>query len=341
MTKRSLILASFLSFLARAEAPLEQLNLHTEQVTISGLSSGAYMAGQYHLAHAEHVSGVAMLAGGPYYCAQGNLSQAIAACLHKQDAPIHLDTINRTIDDYQARGLLASDSAIKDSKIWIFHGDKDETVGRHVAEHLVKQYQQWFKKDNMTVIFDDKASHHFPTMSEGHACDISVSPFVGACQFDAAGALLTTTVGQLNAPSTSAQGEVYPIKQHKLGGNSAKSIAKNGYVYIPDVCLDGEPCSLHVSFHGCKQNAKTIGMQYIEDTGLNRWADTNRMVVLYPQTKNSLALPFNPYGCWDWWGYTDYQYATREGQQIKAIHTIIQALGDLGKFGAVSQRSVN
>lgn len=327
MTKWTLMLTGFFSLWAHAQAPIDQLNLQTNQVTISGLSSGAFMAGQYHLAHAEQVSGVAMLAGGPYYCAQGNLGQAISACLHKEDAPIDLAAIDRTIKDYQSRGLLASDSEIQKAKIWIFHGDNDQTVGRHVAEHLVKQYQQWFDQDNLTVQFDEDASHHFPTMDQGHACDVSISPFIGACQFDAAGALLKATVGQLNAPSTSAQGKIYPIKQHKLGGATATSIAKKGYIYIPDTCLDGEPCSMHVSFHGCKQNAKTIGMQYVEQTGFNRWADTNRMVVLYPQTKNSLALPFNPHGCWDWWGYTDARYATREGQQIKSIHTIINTLG--------------
>jgi hypothetical protein len=40
---------------------------------------------------------------------------------------------------------------------------------------------------------------------------------------------------------------------------------------------------------------------------------------LYPQTKNSTFLPLNPQGCWDWWGYADADYATRDGLQIKAV----------------------
>lgn len=327
MNKRILMLASFLSFFARAEAPLAQLNIDTDQISISGLSSGGYMATQYHLAHAEQVSGVGIIAGGPFYCAQGNLGQAMAACLNKEDNPINLEAIKRSIKDYQDRGLLASDEEIAQAKVWIFHGANDETVGRHVANKLVEQYTSWFSRESLDVVLDDNASHHFPTLSNGHDCDVSEPPFIGACDYDGAGAMLNSIQGPLQQPSDSPKGNVHTIKQRKLGGKTAKSIARKGFLYVPDACLDGEPCQLHVSFHGCKQNHKTIGTQYIDDTGINRWADTNRMVVLYPQTKNSVALPFNPYGCWDWWGYTDDKYATRDGKQIKAIHTIIATLG--------------
>lgn len=37
----------------------------------------------------------------------------------------------------------------------------------------------------------------------------------------------------------------------------------------------------------------------------------------------AMFAPLNPQGCWNWWGYTDRYYATQEGQQIKAIHTMI------------------
>jgi poly(3-hydroxybutyrate) depolymerase len=31
---------------------------------------------------------------------------------------------------------------------------------------------------------------------------------------------------------------------------------------------------------------------------LNEWADTNNIIVLYPQAVPSYG---NDYGCWDWW----------------------------------------
>ena len=38
--------------------------------------------------------------------------------------------------------------------------------------------------------------------------------------------------------------------------------------------------------------------------GYNEVADLNNIVILYPQAKRG-SIPYNPNGCFDWWGYTD------------------------------------
>ena len=38
----------------------------------------------------------------------------------------------------------------------------------------------------------------------------------------------------------------------------------------------------------------------------------NNMIVLYPQAI-SAHLPYNPKGCWDWWGYCGIDYASKPG----------------------------
>ena len=111
-----------------------------------------------------------------------------------------------------------------------------------------------------------------------------------------------------------------------MGGDAAGSLADTGYVYIPQSCQQGETCKLHISFHGCNQNAKAVGTAYAEQSGLNNWADSNNLLILYPQTKSSMMLPLNPQGCWDWWGYTGDDYATRDGEQIKAVAQIARSL---------------
>src|SRR5690554_7884399 len=50
-------------------------------VTVSGISSGAYMAQQFHTAYSETVSGVGIVAGGPYYCAQNSAFLALNSCM--------------------------------------------------------------------------------------------------------------------------------------------------------------------------------------------------------------------------------------------------------------------
>ncbi|MEI9900752.1 MAG: hypothetical protein WDN31_12225 [Hyphomicrobium sp.] len=56
---------------------------------------------------------------------------------------------------------------------------------------------------------------------------------------------------------------------------------------------------------------------------LCRWADTNNIIVLFPQTA---ATPLNPQGCWDWWGYTGSEYLTREAPQITAVYRMLERL---------------
>jgi len=41
-------------------------------------------------------------------------------------------------------------------------------------------------------------------------------------------------------------------------------------------------------------------------------------------------VPYNPKGCWDWWGYTDSQFPTKNGKQIVAISKMIARLSESG-----------
>ena len=90
---------------------------------------------------------------------------------------------------------------------------------------------------------------------------------------------------------------------------------------------------MHVVLHGCRQNADAIGRQLVDRAGFNAWADTNRVIVLYPQTAARWFWlppwqPYNPLACWDWWGYVsgDDSYVTKSGRQIKVIKAMLDAL---------------
>jgi poly(3-hydroxybutyrate) depolymerase len=78
-----------------------------------------------------------------------------------------------------------------------------------------------------------------------------------------------------------------------------------------------------VAFHGCKQNVDQVHDDFIRDGGYNRWAASNQIVVLYPQATASAA---NPNGCWDFWGYSGANYATRSGPQMQAIKAMVDRL---------------
>jgi len=56
------------------------LNLSKGEISVSGISPGGFMAHQFHVAHSADLKGAGIIAGGPYYCAQGSLDTAIAEC---------------------------------------------------------------------------------------------------------------------------------------------------------------------------------------------------------------------------------------------------------------------
>jgi poly(3-hydroxybutyrate) depolymerase len=99
---------------------------------------------------------------------------------------------------------------------------------------------------------------------------------------------------------------------------------------MPEACAGGAPCRLVVALHGCLQSAEQIGTTFVERSGLNAYADTNRFVVLYPQARPDIGTIVNPQGCWDWWGYlgpADAGYATKHGAQMRTVMAMVHALG--------------
>ena len=278
--KNKLLFLAFSIGASGVFASTQPLQLDLEHISISGLSSGGYMANQFHIAHSDWVNKVGIIAGGPYFCAQGSIKTALEHCVNKMVNPIELDSLNKQATKYATEKKIAPLSELKNSKVWLFHGQQDNKVLPAVSEAL----------------------------------------------YDAAGAMLGFLFNQLAPRVSQPQGEVIELDQQRLGGQTADTLADKGYAYIPQSCASGETCSLHISFHGCNQNAQSIQQQYVEHSGLNNWADSNHMVVLYPQTKNSTFLPLNPQGCWDWWGYADENYATQDGKQIQAVKQLANAL---------------
>jgi len=56
-----------------SDPEIASYDIDASRISVSGMSSGAYMAGQLHLAHSSIFNGVAIVAGGPNYCAMGEI----------------------------------------------------------------------------------------------------------------------------------------------------------------------------------------------------------------------------------------------------------------------------
>ncbi len=402
------------------------LDIDKKSISVSGISSGAFMAHQFHIVHSEHIMGAGIIAGGPYYCSQGNIQRAT----HKCSAFGFLESMCRDLGDDQlqcAKGdgtpknkeqakQLAQKSFvgakkwstlrnIKTDKVYLFSGKYDALVTAGVMDAVYDLYtapdKLGLKEGNVrynrrnfpaphTVVRDGFNRPEGPEAERAVAdCPSSTPlgdqgyPFIDDCQqvaqkemknngcicstdagadcppnnkkelcedlkdVDLAGAILKHIYGEEALASERVKTEekqVLEFDQRRIFEKffpdawrteaQNASMAERAYIFIPKTCKKGKKCKLHVAFHGCLQGGETdtrpghSGNLFAKFSGYNEWAETNGIVVLYPQIESWEGAPLNPQGCWDWWGqdYTHKKYHTKEGPQIRVMAQMINVL---------------
>jgi poly(3-hydroxybutyrate) depolymerase len=334
----ALLVCGWLSSAGAAD-PLPALGASREQLTVSGLSSGAFMAVQFQIAHSRTVAGAGIIAGGPYYCAEGLSARALANCMAPTASapPPSLQQQRAAVDAAARRGEIDSPTHLRDHRVWLFSGASDHTVQRSVVDALAAFYETSLAAGSLRYVRHPDAGHAMISPGDGqaNACATSEPPFINRCQtLDAAGELLAQLVGPLKPKAPQPAGELLTFDQRPFVPGAAidASMADGGYVYVPGSCRTGG-CRIHVAYHGCRQSSDTLGTRYVTGAGYNAWADSNRLVVLYPQVRPRYGLAWgswkfllNPNGCWDWWGYSGADYASRNGKQIRAVEAMIDQL---------------
>jgi len=322
------ILFGFLSASALAVVVnLPKYNVSVDQVSVSGLSSGGFMAAQMHVAYSNTIrKGAGIIAGGPVFCSQGNLVIALGPCMAdtgSRDLPYLLSVIQ----GWSASGAIDPTGDLAASRVYLLSGTLDTTVLQPVMDDLRAMYAQFLPTANIAYKNNLAVAHAVPTDFFGNSCSVLAPPYINNCNFDAAGQMLSWIYGALKPKTSGAlSGVVVNFDQAVFWGNhnpNAYGMDKTGYAYVPASCAAGQACRLHVAFHGCDQGAESVGDDFYMDAGYNRWADTNNIIVLYPQ---AIATAINPHGCWDWLRLYDYNFATKSGAQMVAVKTMIDRI---------------
>lgn len=300
---------------ARGELPRSETSV---PITVSGVSSGAYMAVQFHVAYSGVVNGAAAIAGGPWGCADGKLARALGPCIDGEGIDDML--LRERAREMAANGDIDPLENLTRDRVFLFHGAADETVSGSVVSAARRWYESIAADVRIEYVDTIDAAHGFPTESYGAPCNEIAAPFLNACDYDTVGALLRHLYDDLNGPSEPL-GDVVQFRQVDAPG-----LADNGYAYVPPQCVAVRACAVHVFFHGCAQTAEQVGTAVIDNAGFKRWADSNDLMVLYPQIAPSAIAPQNPLGCWDWWGYTGDDYLAKTGAQLAAVAGMVQEL---------------
>jgi poly(3-hydroxybutyrate) depolymerase len=139
-------------------------------VTVSGISAGGSMAAQLHLAFSSEISGCGVVAGPPFYCAQGSMMTAIGACMSGPATSVSASNIQNKLKSYVSSGTADSTANIKNDPVYIFTGKNDRTV----IPAVVKINEQIYSPLGATIKtnYDLPANHGFPTENFGAKCDV-------------------------------------------------------------------------------------------------------------------------------------------------------------------------
>ena len=122
--------------------PLPALGADITKTSVSGLSAGAYMAGQFHLAYSDIVIGAGLIAGGPWGCAQSafadrmpgpgqifiNVQLAINGCMHNQLQAWGVPNAGRLAErarKFAQAGRIDPLAAVAGDRIYLFAGRKE------------------------------------------------------------------------------------------------------------------------------------------------------------------------------------------------------------------------
>ena len=134
---------------------------------------------------------------------------------------------------------------------------------------------------------------------------------------------------KLRAPVAAVMANLFKFDQKEffnLNRPSSASMDDIGFVYIPTECKDPTRlCKLHIALHGCQQGFYKISDTFVKNTQYLEVAEANAIIIVFPQVV-STALS-NPNGCFDWWGYNDANYETKDGAQMAAIMDMAKKLG--------------
>lgn len=234
-----------------------------------------------------------------------------------------------------AATLLFADSGVIDplhnvmkQRVFLFSGAGDSVVKPGVVEKLAQYYAAiGIPKENIEINFDVPAEHSIVSDDYGNRCGTLAVPFINNCGFSVAGAILNSTYGTIEPPVEPLSDNLLSFSQDEYG--KAPGLASQGFVYVPSSCQSGKRCKLHIAFHGCQQEHERVGDAFVAHAGYNKYAESNDIIVLYPQSKASHLFPVNPNACFDWWGYSSVNYYNKSGPQMVAIKKMIESLSGL------------
>jgi len=321
-------------------SPLPRLQIDTKQISVSGISSGADFTVQFHVAFSDVLMGAGVFAGEPYHC---------AVTRFKDDPPkipydhcktypnwVNVTLLGEYAKEEENQGNISPLDNLIDHFIYLYRGEKDPIYLPGSVENTGEFYKLFLKSGTQVLLENTVPSLHcIPTVNYGTPCGIEGDPHgIERCNYDGAGICLSHIYQKtpLKPPGMATDDNLFDFDQTLYFGSVFPGLADIGWIYVPQKCQVpsiANPCKLHVFFHGCGMDYSipSFNFTYVKHAGFNYWAESNEMVVLYPQMggyKNGTTQ--QKAGCWDSYGDTGADYCLKKGVQMATVRRMINAI---------------
>ena len=241
------------SAVAHAAEPLPALGVDITQTSVSGISSGAYMAGQFHLAFSTTVVGAGVVAGGPWGCASNgsgdslllggldNATRALAGCMQVTGGAPDGGALAEAAKAFAHKHRIDPLSGLEGDRVYLFHGESDSVVATPVTTTAEAFYRSaGITVADMHAVYQlpgGKAGHSLVVDRDGSACDANASPFIDDCDYDQAGEILRWIYPDLvGRPGPAAGRRIVFDQTEFLAGAVGWGIAREGVAYVPADC---------------------------------------------------------------------------------------------------------
>jgi len=208
-------------------------------------------------------------------------------------------------------------SDVAKENVYLFSGNEDQTVERPVVEAVRDFLEEVGVPETNINLVEKEGNHAFITEAEQPAASPPSRMSATA-----------TTI----RPRPSSLGSMGRSRTSRPSPKGASSTSTSRPSWPGDGFADEGVGPLPARRKGAAESTsrsmaaeshEAVGDDFIKESGFAHLADTNRLIILFPQTK---ASAINPQGCWDWWGYTDLDYLGKDAPQIAAIWALVEQL---------------